>query len=637
MALATPVMTVQDARSLASVRRAPFNMVALHWHGAGGVRYRVRFRDGWSPWQAADSTGVQGGWSIGNIDWVGTATAVQTEPTRGVRVYTVWSPVDGSAPQRRLEIANAPPIIPRLSWGADESIRRAAPQYAPAVRFALVHHTAGNNNYTRAQSAAIVRGIEIYHVKGNGWNDIGYNFLVDKYGQVFEGRYGGVDRPVIGAHAEGFNTGSVGVALIGDFTSATITPAAKSALEQLLAWRLDVAHVDPLSSLTVASQGNSRYPRGTPVLVRAIGAHRDVYFTDCPGNALYNEIPSIAKAVAALGGPKIYAPLAKTVETETRVTAKLSAAIPWTVTITSSSGAQVAQGSGVGPSVDWTWDASAAPVDRYTWTISAGTIAAGTARTATGTFGSTTALTLQKVSASPGAAAPGQTVTIGYTLSAPALVSATLANAAGQTVAALLSTQKPAGAQTLAVTPPAGLPKGQYSVVLTAVSGAKTVTATAPFAVDDILVAFVASSLGATVTLARAPFSLTLQVLQGTTVLATPTLQPLVGSQTTAWTALPDGAYTVALTVTDDVGTFTESQPLTVDTTPPKVTVLSYANLRFRVGEPVTLTLVVGAAKYTRHVNKPATTQFWLKTKPTAYTLLATDAAGNVTRVRYRK
>ena len=70
-----------------------------------------------------------------------------------------------------------------------------------------------------AQSAAIVRGIEIYHVKGNGWNDIGYNFLVDKYGQVFEGRYGGVDRPVIGAHAEGFNTGSVGVAVIGDYDS----------------------------------------------------------------------------------------------------------------------------------------------------------------------------------------------------------------------------------------------------------------------------------------------------------------------------------------------------------------------------------------------------------------------------------
>jgi methionine-rich copper-binding protein CopC len=632
MALAnTPVLTVHDARSLAAAH-GRFNLVAFHWRGPATVRYRVRFRDGWSPWRAADPVAVEHGWSIGNIDWVGTATAVQTRPVRGVRAYTVWSPSGTAAPQRRLAIANAPPIVPRLSWGADESIRRAAPQYAPALRFALVHHTAGNNNYTRAQSAAIVRGIEIYHVKGNGWNDIGYNFLVDKYGQVFEGRYGGVDRPVIGAHAEGFNTASVGVALIGDFTSRTITPAAKTALEQLLAWRLDLAHVDPLSTATIPSQGNSRFPKGTPVLVRAIGAHRDVYFTDCPGDGLYNEIPSIAKAVAALGGPKIYAPLAKTVETETRVTAKLSAAIPWTVTITSSAGAQVAQGAGTGPAVDWTWDASAAPPDRYTWTI-----AAGSARTATGTFGATSALSLQKVSASPAAAAPGAAVTVAYTLSAPALVSATLADAAGQTVATLPTLQKPAGAQTLAVTPPGDLPKGRYSIVLTAVSGAKAVTVSAPFVIDDILPSFVATSLGATVTLARAPSALTLQVLQGTTPIAAPVLQLAAGSQTTSWPPLPDGVYTVALTIADDIGTFTQSLPLTVDTTPPHVDVLSYANLRFRVDEPVTLTLQVGATTYTRHVGKPATTQFWLKAKPTAYTLLAADAAGNVTRIRYRK
>ena len=633
MALATPVLTVHDARSLAAAH-GTFNMVAFHWRGTAGVRYRVRFTDGWSPWRAADddTVGVQHGWHIGNLDWVGTASAVQTQPAAGVRVYTVWSPVDGSAPQRRLQIANAPPIIPRLSWGADESIRRAAPRYAPALKLAFVHHTAGNNNYTRAQSAAIVRGIEIYHVKGNGWDDIGYNLLVDKYGQVFEGRYGGVDRNVIGAHTLGFNDGTVGVALIGDYTSRTIPAAQATALEQLLAWRLDLAHVDPLSLVRFPSGGNSRYPAGTPVLLRAISGHRDAYFTDCPGNAAYAQLPMIAKAVAALGGPKIYAPLAKTVETQTRVTATLSAAIPWTVTITSSSGVQVAQGSGVGPTVDWTWDASAAAPDRYTWTI-----AAGTARTATGTFGATTALTLQKVSASPAAAAPGQTVTVAYTLSAPAFVSATLANATGQTVATLLSTQKPAGAQTLAVTPPPDLPKGQYDVVLTAVSGAKAVTASAPFVVDDILPSFVATSLGATVTLSRAPAAVTLQVLQGTTVIASPVLQPAAGSQTTAWPPLPDGVYTVALTITDDVGTFTQALPLTIDTTPPHVTVLSYANLRFRVDEPVTLTLVVGTTKYTRHVNKPAATQFWLKVRPAAFTLLATDAAGNVTRIRYRR
>ena len=95
-----------------------------------------------------------------------------------------------------------------------------APSYAPAIRFAVVHHTAGTNDYSPAQAAAILRGIELYHVKSNGWNDIGYNFLVDRYGTVYEGRAGGVDRNVIGAHALGFNTGSVGVAVMGTFTSA---------------------------------------------------------------------------------------------------------------------------------------------------------------------------------------------------------------------------------------------------------------------------------------------------------------------------------------------------------------------------------------------------------------------------------
>ena len=148
-----------------------------------------------------------------------------------------------------------------------------APKYAASVQFAVVHHTAGNNSYTASQSAAIVRGIEVYHVKGNGWNDIGYNFLVDKYGQVFEGRYGGVDKNVIGAHAEGFNTGSTGVALLGTYGSAGPSAAARTALANLLAWRLDLAHIDPLSKLNWISGGNARFASGVPVLVaRGLGS-----------------------------------------------------------------------------------------------------------------------------------------------------------------------------------------------------------------------------------------------------------------------------------------------------------------------------------------------------------------------------
>jgi hypothetical protein len=636
MVAATPTITIRDvplepARTLAAGRPA-FNMVAFHWRGSGGVRYRVRFADGWSPWRAADGdAGVQGGWTIGNLAWLGRrATALQATALGSVtalRSYTVDSPVERLL-ARRLAIANAPPIIPRLSWGADESIRRAAPQYAPSLKLAIVHHTAGTNSYTRAQSAAIVRGIEIYHVKGNGWNDIGYNFLVDKYGQVFEGRYGGVDRNVIGAHTEGFNTGTVGVAVIGEYGDATITSAAASALEQLLSWRLDLAHIDPLSTLTYASGGNPRFPAGKAVTMRAISGHRDGYFTDCPGNALYAQLPAIAKAVAAVGGPKIYAPLAQTLETQTHITARLSVAQPWTVTVTGSSGQQVAQGAGTGTKVDWTWDASLAPPDRYTWAI-----ATANARSAGGSLGSTTALALQRVTAAPSAVHAGETLTVKYTLTAPASVTIALVNSGGQTLTTLLTTQKPAGAQTFAFVPPSGFYNGAYSIVVTATSGSKVVSATAPFTMDDILGDFTLSPTGGTLTLTRAPSLVTLQIGN----IAAPPVAAVAGAQTLSWSPLPDGSYTATLTITDDVGTFSREYPLVVDTTAPQVTVVSYTNLRFRVSEPARLTLIVGTRRYTRVVPKPATTQFWLKVRPARYTLLATDPSGNTTTIRYRR
>src|SRR5205807_7502471 len=139
----------------------------------------------------------------------------------------------------------------------------------------------------------------------------------------------------------------------------------------------------PLSTLTWRSSGNPRFGSGVPVFLRAISGHRDTGFTDCPGNALYAELPQIAKDVASLGGPKIYSPLAaKDGESQVRFTAKLSAAQPWTVTVTSSAGAQVAQGTGTGPIVDWTWDASTTPPDKYSWTI-----ASPNARSASGSLG----------------------------------------------------------------------------------------------------------------------------------------------------------------------------------------------------------------------------------------------------------
>ncbi len=271
---------LRGARVLASSTTQEFDLVGLHWQGPGSVEFRTRTLAGrWSAWHPAAPEAEDGpdhpvapGWRLGNPYWTGPSDAIAYRLRGSVsrlRAYFVWSPVDG-LPPRTLSIAGSPGIIPRASWGADESIRRAPPRYAPAVQYAIVHHTAGTNDYTPSESAAIVRGIEVYHVKGNGWNDIGYNFLVDKYGQIFEGRYGGVDKNVIGAHAEGFNTGSTGVALLGTYNDSPPPAVALNALAKLLAWRLDIAHVDPLSTLTVISGGNARYPVGVPVFLRAI-------------------------------------------------------------------------------------------------------------------------------------------------------------------------------------------------------------------------------------------------------------------------------------------------------------------------------------------------------------------------------
>jgi flagellar hook assembly protein FlgD len=368
-----------------------FNLVGLHWKGPGTVWFRTASVAGkWSLWREAaaesedapDSGSAEGstthGWKLGSPYWTGPSNSIRYRFDGSVtrlRAYFIWSDPDdrtGLLPRRSAR-PSQPSIIRRSEWGADESIVRARPYYASAVHFAVVHHTAGTNSYSASDSAAIVRGIERYHVLGNGWNDIGYNFLVDKFGQVFEGRAGGITRNVVGAHAEGFNTGSTGVAVLGNYESQRISAAARAALVNLLAWRLDVAHVNPLRKLTWVSGGNPRYPAGTEVTLRAISGHRDTGPTSCPGGSLYSQLPAIAEDVAATGLPKLYKPLVSgSLGGLVRFTAKLTEPLPWKVTIRDSADNTVASGGGTGTAVDWTWDASAHPFGAFTYKIEAG-------------------------------------------------------------------------------------------------------------------------------------------------------------------------------------------------------------------------------------------------------------------------
>ena len=155
------------------------------------------------------------------------------------------------------------------------------------MRCAFVHHTVNANTYTRAQAPALVRGIYYYHSQVNGWNDIGYNFLIDRFGTIYEGRYGGVTKAVRGAQVLGFNSWSTGVALIGTFETVAPSPAAVTSLERLLSWKLDLSHLDPLGTARVRCSTTEMYKAGQWVTVPVILGHRQVNYTECPGNVLF--------------------------------------------------------------------------------------------------------------------------------------------------------------------------------------------------------------------------------------------------------------------------------------------------------------------------------------------------------------
>jgi hypothetical protein len=670
-AFGTVSMTVRDVplhgqRVLAASTPREFDLVGLHWRGPGSVEFRTRSTEGrWSGWRTAapeaedlpDSRTFEAraarGWRLGNPYWTGPSDRISYR-LRGrvdrLRAYFVRSPEE-RVPLRRLSIAASPPLFTRLAWGADEKIRRAAPRYAPTVQFAVVHHTAGSNSYTASQSAAIVRGIEVYHVKGNGWDDIGYNFLVDRYGQVFEGRYGGIDRNVIGAHAEGFNTGSVGVAVLGTYGSAAPPAAARAALENLLAWRLDVAHVDPLSTLTWTSGGNARFPEGVPVVLRAVSGHRDTGFTTCPGAALYAQLGAIARDTAALGLPKLYTPSVRgAIGGQVRFRGRLSEVLPWTVSVIDAAGILVAAGSGTSQEIDWTWDAATAARGLYSWTITAG----DGVRPATGTVGAKpVALAIRFPSASPRTITPngdGQTdvSTISYTLSVPATVTATLRAPDGRDLAVLFSGQRRPGKQTFRFTA-AGIPDGRYQIVLSATDGRTTVSALVPVLVDRTVRGFLATPPAVSpngdgmlddVTFA---FELTraaavrLDVVRGRKAAAfvySAQLQP--GGQTVTWSAidLRDGRYSAVLKATNEVGTVIHTRAVAVDTTAPKLRALSFRRLRFTVSEPTTVRLTLNGKRITKSVR--AGLFAFGATRVRSVRIVARDAAGNVSRtLRY--
>ncbi|MER7952940.1 peptidoglycan recognition protein [Streptomyces sp. NPDC096079] len=199
-------------------------------------------------------------------------------------------------------IGPRPKIITRKGWGADESIREKGFVYTGTIKAAFVHHSATGNNYTCGKAPAVLRSIYRYHVLSSGWRDFGYNFAVDKCGNIYEGRAGGVAKPVLGAHTLGFNTNSMGIAVLGTFTKSNPPAAVVTAVARLTAWKLGLHGVNPKGTSYLVSGGGNLYKKGKKVKFNAIAGHRDGFATECPGTRLYGKLGTARTSSAKYQG-----------------------------------------------------------------------------------------------------------------------------------------------------------------------------------------------------------------------------------------------------------------------------------------------------------------------------------------------
>lgn len=312
-----------------------FSLAALRWaDGARPIAGRLRAQraDGsWTAWSELESerAGADGvaelrerapgaaatrerGATIGRSGstepiWTGPSRRLQVEivGARPTGVRAAFVDVTGTIPKARAARAKAQTdmagIQPRAAWDPnDECKPRSAPGIG-SVQGVAVHHTAGSNEYSVDQVPAVILAICKYHRNANGWNDVGYNVIVDKYGGAWEGRAGGLTQAVVGAHAQGFNAVSAGISMIGDFSAITPPPAMLSAVARVAAWKLAVAGVPREGTVDLTSAGGSlsRFRAGAVASLPRVFAHRDVGQTACPGDAGYATLDGVRSRVAS--------------------------------------------------------------------------------------------------------------------------------------------------------------------------------------------------------------------------------------------------------------------------------------------------------------------------------------------------
>jgi hypothetical protein len=386
-----------------------FSMLGVTWKhapNAGDVDVRVRSRSagdgGWSDWTDLGGASASGpGNGAPDADsahlrdgtepaWTGPSNGVQVKVTlesgrapQGLQLKLIApghsdydSQVGATPASSAYAAASRPHIYTRAQWGANESWRTVNcsghPSYGSRIKMAFVHHSGKmDNGYTRAQVPGIIRGYYHYHVFGHGWCDIGYNFLVDKFGRIWEGRYGGVGRPMIGAHTGGFNTDSFGTDMIGDYISASPSKALRNSLAHLIAWKFTRNSVPPDRSVTMMA-GNfhgQKWPAYQPhTFQHTISGHRDADYTECPGDAGYAALPDIRHRVEEI----MPAPVTHPKLSESGSTYAVRFGLPVhpvtvTLTVTDASGAPVYGKAAKISSASATmrWNARAAPLGKY--------------------------------------------------------------------------------------------------------------------------------------------------------------------------------------------------------------------------------------------------------------------------------
>jgi putative cell wall-binding protein len=311
------------------VVEAPFTLAALTWLGeaSGEIAYRVHGASGWSAWREihvdADHAPDPGTAErrrqrygtepvfVGEQDRIqfrfdgaipdgARASLIDTT----TRTQPIIEQVVGMLAPTSADAAPARPgIRPRSDWDPEgQCAPRTEPEEIQVVA-AVVHHTGIDRAYSQGEVPGILLGYCLYHRDSRGWDDVAYNLFVDRFGTVWEGRAGGVDKGIRGGHTSGFSSYTTGIALIGNYVTGSPSSAQMLSLERLLGWKLGMHNVDPLGTVRVVSKGSYKYPEGAVVTMPTISGHSDLQSTACPGPRLYAQLPQLRSAVGAVWRP----------------------------------------------------------------------------------------------------------------------------------------------------------------------------------------------------------------------------------------------------------------------------------------------------------------------------------------------